>query len=122
MQDDFFRAQNKLEAMYDVLIKPATKIQMAWNIAPKLPALLRTLAATASVYKPTPTGVVGAALSSQKSVPKTQFIRAIGYLLSEEYGVDLSTNIYKAIAITTMVVLNNPEMDVSYDDVRKVIE
>lgn len=97
----------------------------AWDAAPDLPALLDALANAARNYKPDNHGMVGAALASQQRNPKTEYLRAFGFLLTvhrlPNFQIALTTPAMKAMAIAATVVMNLPDVDVTYDDVRKVI-
>ena len=57
---------------------------------------------------------------SQKRNPKTEYIRGYADLLRKG-GFIVSPDILKAIAITATVVINNPDLIVTYDDVRKAL-
>jgi hypothetical protein len=58
--------------------------------------------------------------SRQQSV-KAEYLRAFGNLLTEQHGFILTTDIMKAMAIAANVVINSPDIDVTYDDVRKAL-
>jgi hypothetical protein len=83
--------------------------------------LLDTLANAARSFNPSATGMIGAAIASRQRSPKTEYLRAFGKLLSDEHGFALTTPIVKAMAITANVVINLPDVDVTYDDVRKAL-
>ncbi|MBZ0104611.1 MAG: hypothetical protein K8H84_03180 [Sulfuricella denitrificans] len=93
----------------------------AWQNAPYFPALLETVAQAARDYEPQETGATAAAIASQKSARKTEYLRSLAFLLKETYHINLSVGIMKAMAIAAMVALDDPDLDCSYDDVRKAI-
>lgn len=96
-------------------------LHLAWCSAPQLPALLKTVASAAGDYSPKESGFIGVAIDSRKSILKTEYIRAFDDIITQDNVITPSTNIKKAIAIISNVVLNDPEIDVSYDDVRKAL-
>ena len=65
--------------------------------------------------------MIGAAIDSRKQNDKTEYLRAFGALLIEEHRFILTTDIKKAMAIAANVVINLPDIDVTYDDVRKAL-
>jgi hypothetical protein len=95
-----------------------------WEKAPSLPELLITLSKTAKSFNPSESGFghnpIDAAISSNKSNPKTEYLRAFSALL-DDYGIELTPDIMKAIAITATVIIDSPDIDVSYGDVSKAI-
>ncbi len=91
-----------------------------WLHAPSLPTLLASLANAAQQYDPKERGHIGAALSSPKANPSSEYIRAFGHLLAK-HRFTLSGPILTAIGITAGVMLNNPDIAPSYDDVSKAI-
>ena len=58
---------------------------------------------------------------SQRS-PKTEYLRAFGHLLSNNHSFTLTKKIMQAMAIVANVVINLPDVDVTYDDVRKALK
>jgi hypothetical protein len=96
-------------------------LRYAWGTAPEVSELLETLASAARAFKPSAPGMFGAAIESRKRSPKTEYLRAFGNLLTEEHGIALTTPIVRATAITATVVLNLPDVDVTYDDARKAL-
>lgn len=96
-------------------------LRYAWGTAPDLAAVLDTVSRAAESYDPSEGGMIGAAIQSRQHSVKTEYLRAIGNLLSEVHHIGLSNPILKAIAVTASVVINDPEIDVTYDDVRKVL-
>lgn len=98
------------------------EISNAWILAPNMPALLRKLADIIRNYEPRQVGLVGAALVSQKPVAHTEYIRGLAFLLTENFKIQISTSTMKAISIVTNVTFDDPDLDVTYDDVRKALE
>jgi hypothetical protein len=96
-------------------------LRYAWGTAPNFPALLETLAARARAFKPSATGMISAAITSRQRNPKTEYLRAFGKALTDVLGFALTTPIVKAMALTATVVINLPDVDVTYDDVRKAL-
>jgi hypothetical protein len=96
-------------------------LRYAWGTAPDFSALLDTLAKAARSFRPSESGAIGAALESQKKNSKTEFLRAFGKLLKDAHGFEPTAPTVKAMAIVANVVINRPEIDVSYDDVQKVL-
>ena len=90
-----------------------------WESAPSLPKLLVTLAQAAHNFWPREPGMIGAAMSSRKQNPKTEYLRALVSLLRDDRGVSLTTPIMHAMSAISNVVINDPNVDVSYDDVKK---
>lgn len=97
-------------------------LRYAWGVAPDFPELLDTVAKASLAFSPRESGMIGAAIDSQKHSPKTEYIRAFGNLLTESHGFTLSLPCMKAMKIVANVVINQPEIDVTYDDVRKALE
>ncbi len=98
----------------------ANVLRYGWEKAPDLPKLLNTVARVADEFKPSCGYFADAAIMSRQRNPKTEYIRGYADLLRKG-GVNLSSNILKAIAITATVVINNPDLIVTYDDVRKAL-
>ncbi|HHQ4939775.1 hypothetical protein [Aeromonas veronii] len=96
-------------------------LRYAWSTAPTLTALLGTLANKMRDFKPEKSGMVAAAIASRKQNPKTEYIRAFGYQLTKQYHFTLTQPIMLAMAHVANVVLNSPDVVVTYDDVRKAL-
>lgn len=96
-------------------------LRYAWGKAPDFPALLDSLANAAQNYQPSDYGMVRAALQSRQRSSKTEYLRAFGHLVTDVYGLALTAPIIQAIAITANVVINLPDVDVTYDDARKAL-
>jgi len=84
---------------------------------PSVTALLQTMASVARKFKPSEDGCIGAAISSRKNNPKIEYLRAFGYLLTV-YKFKLTKTMKQAMAITANVVINDPDVDVTYEDVQ----
>ena len=95
-------------------------VRYAWGVSPSLWALLDTVARAARAFRPRETGMIGAAVSSRKRNPKTEYLRAFVSLLRDDHGLKLTVPIMKAMAAISNVIINDPDVDVSFDDVRKV--
>jgi hypothetical protein len=95
-------------------------INYAWGVAPRLSALLRTLSVAASQFEPREFGFPDAAVRTRQHNAKTEYIRAFGHVLSER-KITVSRGVMKAMAIAATVAMNHPDVDVTYDDVRKAL-
>jgi hypothetical protein len=96
-------------------------LRYAWGVCPEISALLETLARAARSFEPSLPEAIGAAIASRQHNPKMEYLRALGKLLTDEHGIALTTPIVKAMAITATVVINLPDVYVTYDDVRKAL-
>ncbi len=96
------------------------ELRYGWEKAPDLPKLLNTVARVANEFKPSCGYFADSVMESRKKNPKTDYIRGYADLLSKG-SFNLSPTILKAIAITATVVINNPDLIVTYDDVRKAL-
>jgi hypothetical protein len=65
--------------------------------------------------------MIGAAIESRQKSPKTEYLRAFGNLLTDVHNFALTKSIMQAMAIVANVVVNFPDVDVTYDDVRKAL-
>ncbi len=99
-----------------------------WWAAPSLADLLNTLANDFDPSCEVTEGLQEAAINRQAN-SKTEFIRSFGMQIAEHDSdlggpiiTNFSTNIFQAIAITTNVVLNEPDVDVSLKDVKQVLK
>jgi hypothetical protein len=95
-------------------------LRYIWSTAPSVPECLKTMSVAAQLHTPKETGMIGAAVSKRQQNPKTEYIRALGTKL-REYKIGFSTNVIKAMAITTSVALNDEGVDVSVQDVRQAL-
>lgn len=96
-------------------------LRYAWGTAPDFSALLGTMANAARSFKPSESGMIGAAIESRQRSAKTEYLRAFGNLLTDVHGFALTTPIMQAMAFVANVVINLPDVDVTYDDVRKAL-
>jgi hypothetical protein len=94
-------------------------LRYAWGTAPGVPELLDTMASAARGFKPGESGMIGAALESRQQSPKAEYLRAFASLLTDVHGFILNPRLMRAMAVVATVVINSPDIDVSYDDVRK---
>ena len=93
----------------------------AWGIAPDFSALLGTMANAARSFKPSESGMIGAAIESRQRSAQTEYLRAFGNLLTDVHNFTLTTPIKQAMALVANVVINLPDDNVTYDDVRKAL-
>jgi len=109
----------------DLNIDPAEEVSntlhYAWEKSPPLSALLKTVSEAAKEFKPSESGMIGAAIDSRQQSVKAEYIRAFGNLLTEQYRFIMTTDIMKAMAIAANVVIDEPDIDTTYDDVRKAL-
>ncbi|MGC9456621.1 MAG: hypothetical protein ACP5DC_03770 [Halothiobacillaceae bacterium] len=94
----------------------------SWGIAPSVPACLETIANVARQFRPKETGAIGAAIQTRQRSDKTEYVRAFGQIMEQSQGRTLTVITLKAMALVANVVINLPDVDVSYDDVRKALE
>jgi hypothetical protein len=65
---------------------------------------------------------IDAAIGSQKPNVKTEYIRALASLLAQgEDAITMTAVVRAAMAVTATVVLDDPDIEVSADDVRKAL-
>jgi len=100
---------------------PQADLRYGWEKAPPLAALLRTVAKAAENFEPAEDGMIGAAIASRQGSVKSEYIRALAYLLFDRYKFEATIRLLRAMAIIATVVLNKSEIDVTYDDVRKAL-
>ena len=96
-------------------------LRYIWGLSPDLPALLETVAKAAQDFKPRETGMIAAAIKSRKANVKTEYLRAFANRLTDG-GVSITPNVIHAMAVVGAVVIDDPAIAVSYDDVRKALE
>ena len=97
-------------------------LRYAWGTAPEFSSLLDTVAKASLAFSPGESGMIGAAIESRQHNAKTEYVRAFGSLLTNSHGFVLSLPIMKAMAIAANVVINLPEIDITYDDIRKTLK
>jgi predicted enzyme related to lactoylglutathione lyase len=100
--------------------KPHDINRNAWFTAPDLSTLLLTVARAARDFTFTE-GFIGTTFESRKCSQKMEYLRAFGYILTNVYGVSMTKPVMRAMAATANVVINSPEIDATYDDMRKVV-
>lgn len=113
-----------------VKISPVTKpdpaaqvradIDYSWKIAPPLANLLGTVAKAASNYEPRFYGRTGAAIEKRQPNPKTEFIRAFGYMLAEA-GIPATPPVMNAMACMTTIAIDDGDTIACYDDVKQAL-
>ncbi|WP_146256197.1 hypothetical protein [Aestuariivirga litoralis] len=64
-------------------------------------------------------GAIGFGINRQQN-KKTEFIRGFGAILVEN-GVEFTSPLMKAMAITATTVLDDPEVDVSFRDIKQTL-
>lgn len=96
-------------------------LHYAWGTAPDFSALLGTVANAARNFEPSESGMIGAAIAKREKNIKTEYLRAFGNLLTDVHGFALTVPIMQAIAIVANVVINLPDVDVTYGDVRQAL-
>ena len=101
--------------------KARNMLRYAWGTAPDFSALLKTMAGAARAFKPSESGMIGAAIESRQKSPKTEYVRAFANLLTEVHKFELTAPVHKAIAFVANVVINQPDVDVTSEDVRKAL-
>ncbi|MCX8018519.1 MAG: hypothetical protein N2690_11560 [Rhodocyclaceae bacterium] len=87
--------------------------------APSVAALLETLAAAASCYVAREIGHIDAAIATRQRNEKTEYLRALLWILHDVHDIPINPPVMKAAATAATVVIESPDMDVSYDDARK---
>jgi hypothetical protein len=101
--------------------KTRNTLRYAWEKSPPLSEMLKTVSLAANEFEPSESGFIGRAISLRQSSEKTEYIRAFCTLLND-YKLTITTDVMKAIATTATVVINSPDVVVSYDDVRKALK
>ncbi len=101
--------------------KARDMLRYAWGTAPDLSELLDTLARAARDFKPVESGFIGAAIESRQRSEKTEYLRAFGNLFTDAHHLTVSTAVMQAMAVVADVVINQPGVGVTYDDVRKAL-
>jgi hypothetical protein len=96
-------------------------LRYAWEKSPPLSEMLKTVSLAANDFEPNEHGFIGSAISLRQSSEKTEYIRAFSALLND-YKVTITIDVMKAIATTATIVINSPDVVISYDDVRKALK
>jgi len=100
---------------------PLAPLRYGWEKVPSFAALVDTVAKAARNYKPPELGMISAGIESRQRNVKTQYVRALAYLLLSSNKFDLTNRLIRAIAVIATVVINLPDADVTPDDVRKAL-
>jgi len=97
-------------------------LRYSWEKAPPVSMLLDTMVSVAEEYEPSfQSEIAATATSSRKRNHKSDYIRAYCKLLMTK-DFELSGKLINSIAIICNVVINEADIDVSSDDVRKIVE
>jgi hypothetical protein len=96
------------------------RLRKVWNCSPEVASLLDAVGAAARGFEPVGEPFVEAGIQSRERSVKTQYLRALGRLLIDAQ-FPMTVAMKHCMAIVANVTLDSPEVDVSYDDVRKVI-
>jgi hypothetical protein len=94
------------------------ELRPAWESAPCVTDLLHTIAKAAEAFEPRPRKAA-AALRVREANPVAELIRSIAEMLTIYIGIELTPRVKGAIAIIVTVDINDPDIIVTYDDVRK---
>ena len=105
----------------DAAEEAGNTLRYAWGVAPDFSELLDTLAAAARAFEPSEFGMIGAAIVTRQRSAKTEYLRAFGNLLTDVHHIIPTTVVMKAMANVANVVIDMPNVDVIYDDVRKAL-
>lgn len=95
-------------------------MQYGWGVAPDFSELLDTLVTAARAFKPSESGMIGAAINTRQANAKNEYLRAFGNLLTDVHHFTLTAPIMRAIAIVASVAMNLPDDNVAYADVQRV--
>jgi hypothetical protein len=110
----------------NIKIDPAEEqrnmLRYAWGTAPDVSALIETISKAAFNFQPKESDMIGAAVQSRQHSQKTEYIRALWFLLSDSHKFLLTLQIRKAICLVANVVLDSPEIEVTLDDVNKALK
>lgn len=108
----------------DTLFQASRLAQVAEDLRPATIDVVQSIAKTAREFAPAPRPNDAAAISSQKSNRKAELLRFFWHGFSSWHGcpTKLTPALKKAIAGTVVVIVNEADFDVSYDDVRKALE
>jgi hypothetical protein len=97
-------------------------VRYAWTLAPDFAQLLSRISEIMGDFVPQKHGYIGAGISSREANQKTAYIRGLYELLQHDHGFEIDLPMKQAMAAVTAVMLNNPDIDVSTDDVTKAIK
>lgn len=92
--------------------------ELSYSAIQRLDALIDA----AKRYKPvSPIQEYAVATASRKRNPKMEYLRALAYVLTEHFHIPLTLPIRKAMAVVAAVVIDDPDMVVTLDDVNKAM-
>jgi len=97
-------------------------LRYAWGVAPDFTELLSKISEIMGEFVPRKHGYIGAGVSSREANEKTAYIRGLYKLLKDAHGFKIDLPIKQAMAAVTTVMLNNPDIEVTTDDVTKAIK
>jgi hypothetical protein len=97
-------------------------LRYAWGVAPNFVELLSEISKIMRKFVPQEHGYIGAGVSLREANGKTAYIRGLYKLLKDAHGFKIDLPIKQAMAAVTAVMLNNPDIDVTTNDVTKAIE
>jgi len=110
----------------NIKIDPAEEqrhmLRYAWGTAPDVSALIETISKAAFNFQPKESDMIGATVQTRQHSQKTEYIRALWFLLSDSHKFLLTLQIRKAICLVANVVLDSPEIGVTLDDVNKALK
>jgi len=99
-------------------------LRYAWQQAPDVSQAIKAMGNAARQYKPKETGMIGAAIRPRKSsdAQNKEYLRAFGSLLADAHPrIPKCLKVLKAMAIAANVVIDDPNLIVTYDDVAKAV-
>lgn len=96
------------------------EINYVWGVSPPLSALLRVLAKEARSFIPSQYGAIAEAISKRQHNAKTEYIRAFAHILRDR-NIALTDRVRKALAVAATVMLNDEDIVISDEDVRKTL-
>jgi hypothetical protein len=98
----------------------AAHLRYLWSLAPDVATLVSAIATTAHEWEPREAMATGAAIAARERNAKTQYLRAFADKL-QRASIRLTVAVKRAMASTACVAINQPDIDVSFDDVRKTL-
>lgn len=98
---------------------PLAGLRYGWGVSPDLSELLDTVSKAAREFKPTESGMIGAAIDRRQRSEKTEYLRAFANLLIDVHHIDLTNTVMRAMAIVANVAINQPDIAVMLGDVRQ---
>ena len=94
----------------------SVEVRSAWDSAPDLADLLEAAAMAAENY------ITALPLHSRQKSKKTDAIRVFAGILTRIFKFDLTDRIKHAMAIAATIAINDPDIVVTHDDVRKALD